>query len=96
MNSVVVAITYAVVGTVGIAVIFMLFKTQYEFWEVALAALVGAALSFMPTVGGIASLAATLGVLFWRIGAGRATDIFVAVGVARLLMVPVLLVLNRH
>lgn len=96
MNPVVVALVYAVVGTAGIAAVLRLFKSPYEFWEVALAALVGAALSFLPTVGGIASLVATLGVLFWRLGPGLATDIFVSVAVARLFMVPVLLLLNRH
>jgi hypothetical protein len=57
---------------------------------------VGAALSFIPVVGGIASLAGTLVFLIWRIGRGQMTDIVVAVGVARLLMVPVLLLLSRH
>jgi hypothetical protein len=61
----------------------------------ALAAVVGAALSFLPTVGKIASLAAILGVLFWRLGRGLATDIFVSVAVARLAMVPVLPLLSR-
>ena len=96
MNPYVVALTYALVGTGVVTVIFGLFKTPHQFWEVALAALVGAALSFIPTAGGIASLAGTLGVLFWRIGGGAATDIFVSVAVARLLMIPVLLVLSRH
>jgi hypothetical protein len=96
LNPYVIALTYAVVGTAVIAMIFALFKTSYEIWEVVLAAVVGAALSFIPTVGGIASLAGTLGVLFWRLGGGAATDILVSVAVARLVMVPVLLVLNRH
>jgi hypothetical protein len=96
LSPVVVALVYAVVGTAVIALVLGLFKTPYQLWEVVLAALVGAALSFIPTVGGIASLIGTLGILFWRVGAGAATDIFVSVAVARLLMVPVLLVLNRH
>jgi hypothetical protein len=96
LNPYIVALTYAVVGTAVVAIVFGLFKTPYPLWEVVLAASVGAALSFIPTVGGIASLAGTLGVLFWRLGGGRATDIFVSVAVARLMMIPVLLVLNRH
>ena len=96
MNPYVVALTYAVVGTGVIAIVFTLFKTPYQLWEVVLAAFVGAALSFIPTVGGIASLVGTLGVLFWRLGRGAATDIFVSVAVARLVMVPVLLTLSRH
>jgi hypothetical protein len=96
LNPYIVALNYAVVGTAVITIVFALFKTPHRLWEVVLAALVGAALSFIPTAGGIASLAGTLGVLFWRLGGGLATDIFVSVAVARLLMVPVLLVLNRH
>jgi hypothetical protein len=96
LNPYVVALTYAVVGTGVIAIVFTLFKTPYQLWEVVLAAFVGAALSFIPTVGGIASLVGTLGVLFWRLGRGAATDIFVSVAVARLVMVPVLLTLSRH
>ena len=96
MNPSVVALTYAVVGTAVIAIVLALFKTPHQLWEVVLAALVGAALSFIPTVGGIASLVGTLGVLFWRLGRGLATDIIVSVAVARLVMVPVLLMLNRH
>ncbi len=96
MNPSVVALTYAVVGTAVIVIVFALFKTPHQLWEVVLAALVGAALSFIPTVGGIASLVGTLGVLFWRLGRGLATDIIVSVAVARLVMVPVLLMLNRH
>ncbi len=96
MNPYVFALTYAVVGTGVIAAVFALFKTPHQLWEVALAAVVGAALSFIPTAGGIASLAGTLGVLFWRIGGGAATDIVVSVLVARLVMLPVLLLLKRH
>jgi uncharacterized membrane protein len=90
------ALIYVVVGTVVITIVLTLFKSRYQFWEVVLAALVGAALSLIPAVGGIASLAGTLGVLFWRLGRGLSTDIFVSVAVARLAMIPVLLVLNRH
>jgi RsiW-degrading membrane proteinase PrsW (M82 family) len=96
LNPSVFALTYAVVGSAVIAIIFALFKTPHELWEVVLAALVGAALSFIPTMGGIASLIGTLGVLFWRLGRGLATDIFVSVAVARLVMLPVLLMLTRH
>jgi hypothetical protein len=96
LNPYLVALIYGVVGTGVIAIVFALFKTPYQLWEVVLAAVAGAALTFIPTVGGIASLVGTLGVLFWRLGRGLATDIFVSVAVARLVMVPVLLVLNRH
>ncbi len=96
MNPYVFALTYVVVGIGVVATIFTLFKTPYQLWEVILAVIVGAALSFIPTMGGIASLVGTLGVLFWRLGGGLATDIFISVAVARLFMIPVLLMLNRH
>jgi RsiW-degrading membrane proteinase PrsW (M82 family) len=93
LNPFIVALTYAVVGAAVIAIVLALFKTPHQLWEVVAAALVGAALSFVPTEGGIASLAGTLGVLFWCLGRGYATDIFVSVAVARLVMVPILLML---
>jgi hypothetical protein len=65
-----VALTYAVVASSVIPLVFTLFKTPYELWEVILAACVGAALSFIATVGGVVSLAGTLGVLF-SLGQGR-------------------------
>jgi hypothetical protein len=75
---------------------FAIFKTPYQLWEVAAATLVGAALYLLPTVGPIASLAGTLGVLYWRLGNGFWTDIAASVGVARLVMVPVLLVIKMR
>jgi hypothetical protein len=96
VNPLVVALTYAAVGTAIIPVGFAFFRTPYKLREVVLATCVGAALSFIPTVGGIASLAGTLGVLFWRLGRSHSIDIFASVGVARLVMVPVLLMLSRH
>jgi hypothetical protein len=94
VNSYVVALTYAVVAIAVIPVGFAVFETQYEFLDVILAAIAGAALSLIPSVGGVASLAATIGVLYWRMRRDLLyPDIVISVGVARLAMVPVLLVL---
>jgi hypothetical protein len=94
LNIYVVALTYFLVATAVIPMGFALFKTPYQLWEVAAASLVGALLYLLPTVGPIASLAGTLGVLWWRLGQGYWTDIATSVGVARLVMVPVLLLIK--
>ena len=92
MNAYVAALTYAVVGTVVIPLGFAVFRTQYQFLDVVLAAIVGAALSLFPTVGGVASLAGTIGILYWRVRRDLLfPDIVISVAVARLVMVPVLL-----
>ena len=94
MNPFAVALVYALVGALVIPVGFAVFRTQYHFVDVVLAAVAGAVLSFIPTVGGVASLAATLGILYWRIGRDSLfPDIVISVAVARLAMVPVLLLL---
>jgi hypothetical protein len=90
-----IALTYMLLGAAVIPLGFAMFRTPFKMWEVLVAASVGAALSFIPTVGDIASLAGPVGVLFWRLGRGYSTDICVSVGVARLVMLPVLLLLSR-
>jgi hypothetical protein len=89
----VVALTYAVVGAAVVPIGFAVFRTQYQFVDVALGAIAGAAFSLIPTVGGPASLAATIGVLYWRMRRDLFPDIVVSVAVARLAMVPVLILL---
>ena len=66
MNPYVVALTYAAVGIAVIPIGFAVFRTEYQFLDVVLAAIGGAALSFIPTVGGVASLMGTIGILYWR------------------------------
>jgi hypothetical protein len=56
-------LTYAVVGAVLIPLGFAVFRTQYQYIDVILAALAGAALSFISTLGGVASFAGSVGVL---------------------------------
>lgn len=93
MDPIFVAAIYAVAGVVLIPVGFAVFKTQYQFLDVVLAALAGGAASLIPTVGGIASYAAMVVVLYWRVGQSLFPDIIISVGVARLAMVPILLLL---
>ena len=94
MNSILVAVVYAAVAVAIIPLVFALFRTQYQFLDVVLASVAAAAASFIPTIGGPASLVVMVAVLYWRIGQGIFPDIVVAVGAARLAMVPVLLALQ--
>jgi hypothetical protein len=91
----VVALTYAVVAIAVIPLGFAVFKTPYGMLDVVLAAIGGAALSLIPTVGSVLSLVGTVGILYWRMRQAI-SDILMSVFMARLLMVPVLLVLSRH
>jgi hypothetical protein len=95
LSPIAIALTFALVGIAVIPMGFTIFRTPYKFWEVVVAACVGAALALIPTVGGIASLAGTLGVLCWRLGRSSFNDIFISVAVAPLLMVPVFMMLSR-
>jgi hypothetical protein len=88
-----VAAIYVIAAVVLIPVGFAVFKTQYQFLDVVLAALAGGAASLIPTVGGIASYAAMVLVLYWRVGQSLLPDIIISVGVARLAMVPIMLLL---
>jgi len=97
LNPYVVALTYAAVGIAVIPIGFAVFRTQYQFLDVVLAAVGGAALSFIPTVGGVASLTGTIGILYWRMRRDLLfPDIVISVAVARLAMVPVLLLLMHR
>lgn len=96
MNAAVVALVYAVVLLAVVPIGLAIFKTPYAFIDVLLAALGSAAVSFIPTVGGIASLVVAVGILFWRIRRDLFPDIIVSVGVARLVMLPVLLLASHR
>ncbi len=94
MNSFLVAFFYAVAGIVVVPIIFSIFKTKYGFLDVVLASIGAAAVSLIPTIGGPASLATMIAILYWRIREDLVPDIVVAVGVARLAVIPLLLVFN--
>lgn len=91
MDSFAVPLINAVVLIAVVPIGFAVFKTPYAFVDVLLAAIGGAAASLIPTIGWLASLVITVGILFWRIRRDIFPDIIVSVGAARLLMVPVLL-----
>jgi len=86
------AFAYGIVAALVVPLVFTLFKTRYQFLDVALAAAAGAALYLIPTVGGVASFFGTLGILYWRVAKGsQTTDIVAAAVAARLACIPVLL-----
>ena len=74
-------------GDPVIPVVFAMFRTKYRFLDVILAASAGALFSLIPTIGGAASLIATLAILYWRVGKDAfVPDILVSVFAARLVM----------
>jgi len=88
---------YAVICIAVIPIGFAVFKTRYQMLDVVLAAIGGAALALLPTIGGTASLAGTVGILCWRMSRELLfPDILVSVLVARLAMLPVLLLLTHR
>jgi len=87
MSPYVVAATYAVTGAAVIPLGLQFFSTKYRFADVLLAAVVGGLLSLLPMAGGAASLLATVGILYWRVGKDALVpDILVAVFLARLVV----------
>jgi len=76
---------------------FKVFKTNFDWIDIAMAS-VGAALgSLIPTIGGPASLVVMIAILYWRIDGGKVfPDIILSVLVARLATLPVLLLLAKH
>jgi hypothetical protein len=83
--------------TAVIALAFRIFKTQYQLMDLVLAAIAGAMASLLPTIGAIVSLIVTIGMLYWRLGKDALVpDIVVSVLVARLVLLPVLLLLKHR
>jgi hypothetical protein len=74
-----------------VAAILKLFKADFSALDVILSAVAAAAVSLIPAVGGAASFAVAVAILHWRVGAKLIPDIFVAVAVSRLAILPVLL-----
>lgn len=96
MNPYLLAFVYAVLGMVLLPLLLSLFKTPFGLADVVLAALAGGAASLVPVVGGLASFVAMVAVLNWRLPARLYPDILVPVFIARLAMLPVLLVIRLH
>ena len=93
INPVVVAIVYAVVGTVVVSVVLSIWGEPQKLLDVVIASTGGALLSLIPTIGGPLSLLGMLGLLYWRCSTNVAA-IAAAVALARLAMVPVLILLK--
>ncbi|GAB1597151.1 hypothetical protein [Lysobacter claricitrinus] len=72
-------------------------KQEYALKEVVLFAVISGLMYTVPTIGGTLSYGAMLGLLYWRLRPDNiAIDLLFPVGAARLLCIPVLMVLNRH
>jgi hypothetical protein len=96
MNPTTVALGYLFAGAAIVPAILHFFKTRFDWIDIGLAAVGGAAASLIPTVGGIASYAAMIGILYWRLGKDQLfPDVVVAVSVARLALLPVFLLLKQ-
>jgi hypothetical protein len=95
MSPATVALGYFVAGLSIVPLVLYLFKTQFTWIDIGMAAAGGAFASLIPTVSGIASLAAMLGILYWRLGKDKLfPDIVLAVSIARLALLPVFLLLR--
>jgi hypothetical protein len=68
MNPTTIALGYLIAGAVFVPLILHFFKTRFDWIDIGLAAVGGAAASLIPTVGGVASYAAMIGILYWRLG----------------------------
>jgi hypothetical protein len=91
VNPVTVALVFAVVGIVVLPIVLSMFKTRFDLVDVLLASVLSAVTSLIPTIGEPLSLIVMIAVLYWRIRDDLFPDILVAVGAARLAMVPALL-----
>ena len=94
INPVTVAIVYAAVATAVVPLVLRMFRAEFRFADVALAAVGAALLTFVPLAGGTLSLMALIALLNWRCSAPLAPDIVVAVFAARLAMVPALMLVR--
>lgn len=91
------ALVYGIVSAVVVRIGFKIFKTRFDLPDIALMAVGAALASLIPRLGGIASLAAMIGILYWRLGKDQLfPDIVASVVVARLAMLPVLLLMRSH
>jgi hypothetical protein len=97
MNPITVALVYLVVSVLVVPIGLKLFKTNFAWLDIAMASVGAALASLIPTIGGPASLVVMIAIPYWRIGGGKVfPDIIVSVFVARLAMLPVLLLLAKH
>lgn len=93
MNPLVVAAVYAVVGTIVVSVVLSIWGEPQKLLDVAIASAGAALVSLVPTIGGPLSLLVMLGLLYWRCST-NVVAIAASVALARLAMVPFLLLLK--
>jgi hypothetical protein len=94
MDPFAVAGLYVLAGLVFVPLGFKFFGTRYQFIDVLLASLAAGAASLIPTIGGVASYAAMVLVLYWRLQENLFPDIVVATGAARLALIPLMMALR--
>jgi hypothetical protein len=94
MDPLLIAAVYVGTGIVVVPIGFAVFKTQYQWLDIVLGALAAGAASLIPTVGGVASYAAMVLVLYWRLRENLYPDIVISVAVARLAVIPVMLLFS--
>jgi hypothetical protein len=93
MNPINVALVYLVVSVLIVPLGLKLFKTNFDWKDIAMASVGAALASLIHTIGGSVSLVVMIAILYWRIVGGKVfPDIIVSVAVARLAMLPVLLI----
>jgi hypothetical protein len=88
-----VAAVYAVVGTAVVSLVLSIWGEPYKLLDIVIASTGAALLSLIPTIGGPLSLLGMLGLLYWRCSTNLAA-IAASVALARLAMVPVLILLK--
>jgi len=97
MKPTTVALGYLFAGAVFVPLILHFFKTRFDWIDIGLAAVGGAAASLIPTGGAIASYAAMIGILYWRLGKDQFfPGVIVAVSVGRLILIPLFLLFKTH
>jgi len=94
VNPFLAALIYGVSGILIVPMIFAIFKTKHSFPDIALAAAGAALVSLVPVIGGTASFAAMVLILYWRLRENLAPDILVAAGVSRLAALPLMMLLH--
>jgi ABC-type nitrate/sulfonate/bicarbonate transport system permease component len=97
MNPIAVALVYLLVSALVLPLGFKLFKTNFDWQDIAMASGGAALSSLIPTIGSPLSLVISVAILYWRLGRNALfPDIIASVAVSRLAMLPLLLVLAKH
>lgn len=93
VNPVAASAVHAVVGTVVVSLVLLVWGERQKLLDVSLASVGAALVSLIPTVGQPLSVLAMLGLLYWRCSAS-VPALAASVALARLTMVPVLVALD--